>query len=224
LFGLKVPENITVAKWPGHARYGTRAGQGNEAFLNAKLFRDLFAEPLEPYRERVATMIFEFGTFPKATFPTLDDFLGRLDPFLAALPAGFRYGVEIRNPEYLRPAYFTLLASHRVSHVMNAWTRMPDLKSQANLEGVYTADFTVVRALLSRGRTYEKAVQTFEPYKLVQEPDESTRDALRQIALESIRRQKSAFMLVNNRLEGNAPSTIEAVVERLEAFNVQPTG
>jgi Protein of unknown function DUF72 len=33
LFGLKVPENITVAKWPGHARYGKRAGQANDAFL-----------------------------------------------------------------------------------------------------------------------------------------------------------------------------------------------
>ncbi len=32
LFGLKVPEDITVAKWPGHARYGKRAGVDNEHF------------------------------------------------------------------------------------------------------------------------------------------------------------------------------------------------
>jgi uncharacterized protein YecE (DUF72 family) len=35
LFGFKVPEDITVARWPGHARYGTRAGQENPGFLNA---------------------------------------------------------------------------------------------------------------------------------------------------------------------------------------------
>jgi hypothetical protein len=52
----------------------------------------------------------EFGTFPESTFPTVGDLLDRLDPFLATLPSGGRYPVEIRNPEYLAPAYFTLLA------------------------------------------------------------------------------------------------------------------
>src|SRR5215211_1549888 len=70
LFGFKVPEDITVARWPGHARYGTRAGRDNEHFLDAGLFRTLFARRLEPYADRVATLIFEFGTFAKSTFPT----------------------------------------------------------------------------------------------------------------------------------------------------------
>jgi hypothetical protein len=93
---------------------------------------------------------------------------------------------------------------------------MPDLKTQANLDGVFTADFNAVGALLTRGRTYEKAVQTFEPYKLVQEPDETAKDAMRQIAERSIRQRQPASLFVNNRLEGNAPSTIEAVVEGIE--------
>src|SRR5438270_2358392 len=37
-FGLKVPEDITVAVWPKHARYGNRAGEENENFLNAEAF------------------------------------------------------------------------------------------------------------------------------------------------------------------------------------------
>ncbi len=126
-------------------------------------------------------------------------------------------GVEIRNSEYLKPGYFALLASHNVAHVLNAWTRMPDLATQAGLDGVFTADFTAVRALLSRGRTYEKAVGTFAHYKLVQEPDETARDAMRQIAERSIALKKLAFLFVNNQLEGKAPSTIEAAVERLES-------
>ena len=67
-FGFKVPEEITVTTWPGHARYGSRAGQINEAFLDAGHFERGFARPLEPYRARVATLIFEFGTFSKASF------------------------------------------------------------------------------------------------------------------------------------------------------------
>jgi uncharacterized protein YecE (DUF72 family) len=221
LFGFKVPEDITVAKWPGHARYGKRAGKDNEGFLNAALFTDRFARPLEPYADRVATLMFEFGTFAKATFPTLDDFLTRLDPFLGALPTGFRYGIEIRNPEYLKPGYFRLIASHGVAHVLTAWTRMPDLGTQFNIDGIFTADFTAVRALLSKGRGYEQAVDTFEPYNVVKQTNEPARDALRRIAERAIQTRKSAFIFVNNRLEGNAPSTIEAVVERIEAHSME---
>ncbi len=76
--------------------------------------------------------------------------------------------------------------------------------------------------LLTNGRSYEKAVATFEPYTDVKEPDESTREALREIAEHALRTQKPAFLLVNNRLEGNAPSTIEAVVEQIKCIGVWP--
>jgi uncharacterized protein YecE (DUF72 family) len=217
LFGFKVPEDITVVRWPGHARYGTRAGKDNPHFLDAGLFRTLFAARLEPYIERVATLIFEFGTFAKSTFPTLDAFLARLEPFLAALPGGFRYAVEIRNPEYLGPDYFSVLSRHNVAHVLNAWTRMPELATQMEKPGVFSADFTVVRALLSRGRTYENAVQSLAPYRHVQEPNPPAREGMVRIADQSRQRKKPAFLFVNNRLEGHAPTTIEAVADRLLA-------
>ncbi len=214
-FGFKVPEDITVATWPSHARYGTRAGQENESFLDAEVFERFFARRLERYKDRVATLIFEFGTFNQTTFPTPADFMARLDPFLGALPEGFRYGVEIRNSDYLSPAYFDLLASHNVAHVFNAWTRMPRLEDQAQLSDAYTADFTVVRALLRKGRPYEQAVRKFEPYLEVQEPDEGAREGMRRIAERSREARQPAYLFVNNRLEGNAPGTIEAVVQAL---------
>ena len=217
-FGFKVPEELTVARWPTHARYGPRAGQPNDGFLDPLLFKTHYANPLFPYRERVATLIFEFGTFAKSTFATVDDFLAKLDPFLGALPKGFRYSVEIRNPEYLTPRYFHRLATHNVAHVYNAWTRMPELTDQVAIEDTVTADFTVVRALLQRGRNYEQAVKSFEPYEQIQEPSESVREGLRQIAEQAMYCQKPAYLFVNNRLEGHAPTTIEAVVSRLAAL------
>ncbi len=222
LFAFKVPEEITVARWPRHARYGARAGSPNEAFLSADLFGTLFTRRLMPYTRQVATLIFEFGTFPKSTFPTVDDFLARLDLFLEALPGGFRYGIEIRNSEYLGPGYFGVLARHNVAHVFNAWTRMPELGKQLEMPGALTADFTVVRALLSKGRNYEQAVQQFTPYKLVQEPDHAARDAMRKIAEGSQRQRKPAFLFVNNRLEGHAPTTIESVVDSLSEDSPRP--
>jgi uncharacterized protein YecE (DUF72 family) len=207
-----VPEEITVARWPGHARYGARAGRDNEGFLDPDLFHTLFTQRLEPYAKQVANLIFEFGTFNKTTFPTPTDFFTRLEPFLAALPAGFRYAVEIRNKDYLTPEYFSVLTRHNIAHVFNARTRMPSLSDQIMLSDAFTADFTVVRALLSHGRTYEQAVRTFEPYLNVQQPDRASRGALRSIVERAVRVREPAFIYVNNRLEGNAPETIEAVI------------
>lgn len=213
-FAFKVPEDLTVPVWPKHARYGARAGQANEGFLRPDLFDALFARPLAPYRDRVATLIFEFGAFNKSTFPTPADFFARLDPFLAALPDGFRYSIEIRNPEYMTLDYFGLLKDRGTAHVFNAWTRSPALDQQAQLAEAYTADFSVARALLSRGRSYEAAVKGFEPYRETQEVNEGAREGLRLIAETSKRLKRPAFLFVNNRLEGNAPSTIEAVANQ----------
>ena len=212
-FGLKVPEDITVAKWPGHARYGVRAGERNGHFLDAGIFGKHFARLLRPYRERVGPLIFEFGTFNKSTFPKPGDFYGVLDPFLAALPEGFRYAVEICNYEFLTPDYLDLLKSRNVAHVFNAWTRMPGLEGQSQLPDAYSADFTVVRAPLKKGRDYEQAVETFRPYERIQRPNEGAREGMRHIARDCLRRKIPAFLFVNNRLEGNAPGTIEAVID-----------
>jgi len=217
VFGFKVPEDITVETWPTHARYGKRAGLANENFLNAQALEQFFTSRLERYGSQVGPLIFEFGTFNKKTFPTPAAFLAVLDPFLQKLPEGFRYAVEIRNEEYLTPRYFDMLASHNVAHALNAWTRMPALDDQARLPDVFTADFTVVRALLRRGRAYDMAVETFQPYDRIQEPNESAREGMRLVAQRAMHERKNAFLFVNNRLEGNAPSTIEAVVEQLKS-------
>jgi hypothetical protein len=184
-------------------------------FLDQRVYGSLFARRLEPYRARVAALVFEFGTFARSIFASGADFLARLDPFLAGLPPGFRHAVEIRNPEYLGPDYFGLLAAHNVAHVFNAWTRMPELGEQLELPGAFTADFAVARALLTRGRAYEQAVSRFEPYERLQEPSPPARRALADLAREGLTHRRPTFLLVNNRLEGHAPSTIEAVAGML---------
>lgn len=210
-WAFKVPEEITVKLWPGHTRYGARAGLENENFLNADLFRHAFLDPLAPYQDRISVMIFEFGTMSKKTMPGLDAFVSQLNTFFSQVPESWRYAVEIRNPEFLAPDYLACLRSYNAAHVLNAWTRMPELASQLKIDDIFTADFTVVRALLKYGRSYESAVKSFEPYRAVQEENPSTRDALKAIIARAARIHQPAFVFVNNRLEGNAPGTIDAV-------------
>jgi uncharacterized protein YecE (DUF72 family) len=212
-FAFKVPEEVTVKQFPRHPRYGPRAGDDNATFLDAALFQSSFLDLLVPYRTQVSTLIFEFGNFPKYCCPDVGAFLQELDPFLAALPRGFRYAVEVRNPEFLSPEYFACLREHCIAHVFNAWTRMPEIGSQIDTRGAYTADFTVARALLRRGRPYEEAVAKFTPYARLQDPNPATRDALRLLIAHARKRHEPSYIFVNNRLEGNAPETIEAITD-----------
>jgi uncharacterized protein YecE (DUF72 family) len=207
-FSFKVPEQITVQRFPPHARYGPHAGLLNADFLNADMLGALFCEPLLSYQAQVGVLILEFSAFSKELMPSPDAFLERLDPFLAALPPAFRYAVEIRNADFLTPEYFACLARHCVAHVFNSWTRMPGLDRQILLPHAFTADFTVVRALLRPGRTYEDAVQSFAPYDSVREEQPAVRSALRDLLTQG----KRGYFYVNNRLEGNAPKTIESIL------------
>lgn len=212
LYAFKVPEDITVKVFPAHARYGARGGKENENFLNVDLFREVFLRPLEEYGDQVAALILEFGAFSRKTFESVGPFIERLDAFLGKLPAGVRYSVEIRNPEYLAPEYFECLRSHGVAHVFNAWARMPELSSQIAIADAFTADFTVTRGLLRHGRGYENAVSLFQPYDRIQEENPEARAAMRELSNRARERKQPAFIFVNNRLEGNAPGTIQAVV------------
>lgn len=189
----------------------------NPHFLNAELLDQQFLALLSPYRERVPLILFEFGAFPPQLFADAAEFAELLSAFLACLPDSFRYAVEIRNPELLDERYFTALRQQRVAHVFNAWTRMPEIAEQMQLPGAFTTDFTVARALLRRGRSYEEAVRQFSPYTHLRDPNPLVRAALRDLLIRAKNRAEPTYIFVNNRLEGNAPSTMEAILEEFES-------
>lgn len=207
-FALKVPEEVTCEVFPKHPRYGPRAGLRNVSYLNAENLQAMFLEPLQPYAPRIATLIFEFGARSTPPIPFIDS----LDQFLDRLPENFRYAVEIRNREFLAPRYFDSLAHHRAAHVFNSWTRMPPIWEQIAIPNAFTADFTVARALLRPGRAYEEAVKIFSPYDQIRDENPEARESLRALIRRMREERRAAYIFVNNRLEGNAPETIRAVV------------
>ena len=173
------------------------------------------AAPCEAFRSKIGPLIFEFSTFHKHEFEHGRDFVAALDQFFEALPQGWEYGVEIRNKTWLAPEYFAMLRSHGVAHVFNNWNRMPSVGEQLAMEGSETADFNVSRFLLKPGRTYEASVKQFSPYKEMQDRVDEARTAAEKILEASFVKKKRGYLYVNNRLEGCAPMTIAAVLERL---------
>jgi uncharacterized protein YecE (DUF72 family) len=212
---FKVTDEITVKKFPRLDRFGDRAGSDNTNFLNARLFTDAFLGPLSPHRQKAGVLIFEFSTFHPTHFPRLRDFLTPLDDFLSQLPPGWQYAIEVRNPNLLRPEYFDVLRAHNVAHVFNSWTKMPPVEDQMQMPGAFTTDFFAARFLLRPGRAYQQAVESFQPYNETKEPNPEARAAIKSL----VDRNKSSptprlsYLFVNNRLEGNSPNTLAAVLD-----------
>jgi uncharacterized protein YecE (DUF72 family) len=212
-FAFKVTDEITIKKFPNHPRHGARAGLANEHFLNADLFANAFLKPCEPFRQNVGLLMFEFSRFYSTDYQHGRDFVADLDKFLAALPRGWPYGLELRNKDWLQREYFACLARHGVSHVFNSWQAMPPISEQMALAGSQTnANLTAARFLLKPGRKYEEAVKSFEPYNRVQEINEDARAAGRKLIADGKAAKKKTFIYVNNRLEGNALETIAGML------------
>lgn len=214
-FGFKVTDEITVKKFPNLARFGHRAGEPNEHFLNAKLFEDAFLRSCESFRGKIGLLMFEFSRFYPSDYEHGREFVTDLDRFLGQLPKGWPYAVEIRNQHWLAPEYFACLARHGVTHVFNSWDAMPPVSEQMAIAGSRTnPKLCAARFLLKPGRKYEDAVKTFQPYDKLQEPNPAARAAGKALIAEGKEAGKGrkTFIYVNNRLEGNALETISAMI------------
>ena len=214
-FGFKVTDAITVKKFPNLPRFGAKAGQVNRDFLNADLFATAFLKPCAEIREKVGVLMFEFSKFWPADYEHGRDFVGDLDVFLAKLPKGWPYAIELRNESWLRDEYFSCLARHGVTHLYNSWQAMPPVSEQMALPGSRTnSGLIAARFLLKPGRKYEEAVKSFQPYDKTKEINEEARRAGECLIVEGERYEprRKTYIYVNNRLEGNALNTICAMI------------
>jgi uncharacterized protein YecE (DUF72 family) len=212
-FAFKAPEEVTTPAFPRHPRYGTRAGQGNPLFLDATAFIAQFLRPFERYASSVGVIMFEFPAALMNAFNDIGALCDDLNRFFDQLPRTFRYAVEIRSKYLFCEVYFRTLRDQGIAHVFNSWTEMPSIQEQMTEPDVFTAGFTVSRALMKPGRTYEQSVALFAPYESVREPNADVRKALRDLLVRSKNRGESTFIYVNNRLEGFAPGTIASLVD-----------
>lgn len=218
---LKVTDRITIKRYPNLPRHGSNAGKENPDFLNVELFEDAFLAPLEQLNKKIGVIIFEFSTFYPNSGLNYDRFVELIDNFLSRLPKKYQYAVELRNREFLTDEYLRMLKKHEVSHVLNSWTRMPPIIEQISIAGVLTAGFSVARALLRPGRSYQEAVDMFSPYDRVKEEYPELRLGLAEAVGRCIAEGRSLYAYINNRAEGNSPKTIEAILDILDKYPIE---
>ena len=220
----KVWDRITVHTF-ARAREKKKAGERNPDFLNADLFLHDVWDPSVPHLgDHLGPFVFEVQAIAREEKVSPDQFAGWLDAFFSRLPREGRYGVEIRNAEFLTPAYFAVLREHDVAHVFNSWTRMPSIGMQLDLPGSVPARFLVARALLRPGRWYADAVDAFAPYDRIRDPNPELRHDLVRLVETAEALRIPAYLIVNNRAEGSAPLTIAAVAGLLAEKRIAGSG
>jgi hypothetical protein len=99
---------------------------------------------------------------------------------------------------------------------------MPPLREQhQRMQEHFTAPFTVLRLLTPLKMSYEAAKKGAEPYtKIVEELPEMRRDTV-ELVKKAVEENRKAYVLVNNRSEGNAPLTIQALRNALQGAETQ---
>ena len=217
-FSFKVPDQITIKNFPNVKSFAERRGKPNEFFLDPRLFRMGFLRPLEKIRDYVGMLVFEFSHFHADDFEHGRDFVAALDKFFAELPDDWRYGVEVRNANFLHPEYFEVLQRRGVAHIYNQWTLMPGVDAQLEQHPASDNPFLAARYLLTPHRNRDWAEREFAPYNQLKEIDPIARETALHLA-ESSRATPSsipAFIYIGNMLEGNALHSISDIIGKLD--------
>ncbi|MBN2088434.1 DUF72 domain-containing protein [candidate division KSB1 bacterium] len=217
--GINVFSDMTVFRWPQLSAYGAKAGCLNTNFLNAGLFINEFLPPFEKvFKTQPLIFIFELMNVLQNDLPgEVHEFSGILDGFLAKLPPNHRYAVEVRNKKFIDPIYFNVLNKYGVAHCYNQWAYQHSIGTQLKTGGL-TKNFVVVRALQPAGWGHSQSENFFKPFdrlKLIQ-PD--IREDILQLIRQVLENQVYAYIIINNRLEGNAPGTIQELDEMVHKY------
>lgn len=120
----------------------------------------------------------------------------RLDSFLAALPSGYRYAVELRDESWFDEAVYDVLRRHEAAFCIYdfAGRRSPD---------VVTADFVYLRLHGPGEKAYQGSYSARRLATLAARIDGWRREG------------RDCFAFFDNDSEGNAPRDARRLIERL---------
>jgi uncharacterized protein YecE (DUF72 family) len=206
-------EDITVPIFPSGLRYGKKAGP-NRHFLDPTYFAEMVLAPFEQaFREHTGPFILEF----QRSGLEAETFLSKLDRFLGKVAKTYEYAIELRHPAIIGPRYRSILQAHGAAHIYNHYTALPSLLDQHQLlDETFTAPFTLLRLLTPRNTKYHDAVKAYRPYDKIVRPLPEMRAETVSLVRQAIAHTRRIYVLVNNRLEGNAPLTIMALADALQ--------
>ncbi len=110
-----------------------------------------FLSVMSRLEDKLGPLILQFPYVAKGKDPheyqTGEDFISRLRRFVGLLPKEFKWGVEIRNPRWVRPELLDLLRSREISLVFIDYYTMDPLPKLSGRKDIFTAPFVYIRFL-----------------------------------------------------------------------------
>jgi uncharacterized protein YecE (DUF72 family) len=189
-----VPRATTVQKWwertPHEFRFAAKFPKliTHEKKLDRALGdAEAFIGTMQALDEKLAVLVMQFA------YDFTPDLYDRLNSFLASLPGGVRYAVEVRNRKWLTPEFREMLSQHNVAMVLQ------DLHYMPKLDWI-TADFTVIRWLGRR-----KDIERFDKIQI----DRATvLDDWAQKVRRFLSEGVTVYGFFNNHFAGHSPESV----------------
>lgn len=217
---MKVWEELTTLIFSDHPRMGAKANQENPLFLDVATFAEHVALPVEEaFRPNLASYVIEIP--PVSRVPDNTFFETRLERFLAETSTWGPFAVELRDARLFTQRYVEILKAHGASHCFNFWSRMPSIskhreriRSFGGPDSGVLGPVVVARLMLPPGRQYSAQKEAFAPFDRIVVPQMKMRDEVLDLIEACVREALPIYIIVNNKAEGSAPLTIEALAER----------
>ncbi|NDC53593.1 MAG: DUF72 domain-containing protein [Planctomycetia bacterium] len=209
-FVVKAPAAITdpVVRKPGTGE----AARDNPSFLDAGAAAVAFVRPaVEGLGAKAGPLVFQFPPLGRRLLADPPRLAARIAAFVAVLPRGPLYAVEVRDPELVRPDFAAALADAGAAPCLAVHARMPSAAEQARefgLEDARGRQPVVVRWNLHAGRRYEEAKADYFPFNRIVEEDAPSRAALARLADVAAAADRDVFITINNKAEGSAPLSV----------------
>ena len=212
IFSIKVPNSITLTH---HYKKEEKSDslQVNPHFLSIGVMKR-FLELLEPLGGRTGPLNFQFEYLNKQKMGGAGEFVDKFGEFSEQLPAGFKYCVEIKNPNYLTKKYFDFLTATGLHHVFLHGYYMPSIFDVYKQFKEKIQSLTVIR--LHGGNRKEMEEQTGNDWSEIVAPKDGDLQSLAAMLADLRSRNIETFLYVNNHFEGSAPRTIVRINELLK--------
>jgi uncharacterized protein YecE (DUF72 family) len=212
LFTIKVPNSITLT----HFYKNSKDDQliPNPYFFSVELFNE-FLNSIEPIRNQVGCLIFQFEYLNKQKMNSLSEFQLKFSEFYKNINKNeLTIGIEIRNPNYLNANYFSFLTDLNLAPVFLEGYYMPPISETYFKFNKYVNNNNFVIRLHGPDRKGIEKIANDNWNQIYIKRDEEIKLIVEMIKdLQS--KEVDLFVNVNNHFEGSAPLTILRLKERL---------
>ena len=189
---------------------------GPPAFLDPRVAEAECVRPaVEGLGEKAGPILFQFTPMRFAGARAEREFLAQLGRFLAALPKGPLYAVEVRNRTLVGAELGEILATHGAVPCLTVHPTMPPLEEQSRALALSPAGPLVMRWMLRANHAYAEAKDLYAPFDRLVEPDDASRDALARLARAALSAGLGAWIVVNNKAEGSSPVSVERLARKI---------